>query len=92
MKEEIDAMIAQYGQENAPPPWATFTIANDIKEGNMHVVQKIFEGPFEVRWRFGVTVDLFTDRLHSLTLCIHQRPLRRQSRVSQLSSTPCAGH
>lgn len=92
MKEEIDAMIAQYGQENAPPPWATFTIANDIKEGNMHVVQKIFEGPFEVRWRFGVTVDLFTDRLHSLTSCILQRLLRRQSRVSQLSSTLCTSH
>ena len=48
MKEGIDAMIAQYGQENAPPPWATFTMTNDIKEGNMHVVQKVFEGPFEV--------------------------------------------
>ncbi|KAM0796819.1 glycoside hydrolase [Usnea florida] len=47
MKEGIDAMIAQYGQENAPPPWATFTMTNDIKEGNMHVVQKVFEGPFE---------------------------------------------
>ena len=48
MKEEIDAMIAQYGQDNPPPPWGTFTIPNDIKEGNMHVVQKVFEGPFEV--------------------------------------------
>ena len=67
MKEEIDAMIAQYGQENAPPPWATFTIANDIKEGNMHVVQKVFEGPFEVSWYSSFLVDLFTDRLHSLT-------------------------
>ncbi|KAF6241423.1 hypothetical protein HO173_000133 [Letharia columbiana] len=47
MKEEIDAMIAEYGQENAPPPWATFTVGNDIKEGNMHVVQKVFEGSFE---------------------------------------------
>ena len=52
MKEEIDAMIAQYGQDNPPPPWGTFTIPNDVKEGNMHVVQKVFEGPFEVSWCF----------------------------------------
>ena len=52
MKEEIDAMIAQYGQDNPPPPWGTFTISNDVKEGNMHVVQKVFEGPFEVSWCF----------------------------------------
>ena len=57
MKEEIDAMIAQYGQENAPPPWATFTMANDIKEGNMHVVQKVFEGPFEVSRCFRLVVN-----------------------------------
>ena len=81
MKEEIDALIAQYGQENAPPPWATFTVANDIKEGNMHVVQKVFEGPFEVSWCFGV-VEEFTDRLHSSTSYILQRPLRHLSRVS----------
>ena len=89
MKEEIDAMIAQYGQENAPPPWATFTIANDIKEGNMHVVQKVFEGPFEVSCCFRVVVGLFTDQLHSLTSFILRRPLTLQSRVSQRSSFLC---
>lgn len=88
MKEEIDAMIAQYGQENAPPPWATFTIANDIKEANMHVVQKVFEGSFEVSQCLEV-VDIFTDRLHSLTSYTLQRPPRRQSRVSQLLSSLC---
>lgn len=61
MKEEIDALIAQYGQENPPPPWGTFTIANDIKEGNMHVVQKVFEGAFEVSWCPVVNVVLSTD-------------------------------
>lgn len=92
MKEEIDALIAQYGQENAPPPWATFTVANDIKEGNMHVVQKVFEGPFEVSWCFGVVVEVFTDRLHSSTSYILQRPLRHLSRVSQVSSSLCTSH
>lgn len=92
MKEEVDAMIALYGQENAPPPWATFTIPNNIKEGNMHVVQKVFEGPFEVSWSFDVVVDFFTNRLHSLILYILQLPLRCQSRVSQLSPSRCTSH
>ena len=48
MKEEIDKMVAVYGAENAPPPWSTFTIPNNVQEGNMHVVQKVFEGAFEV--------------------------------------------
>ena len=74
MKEEIDAMIAQYGQENAPPPWATFTIANDIKEGNMHVVQKVFEGSFEVSCWLAVIVELFIDRLRSSISYILQHP------------------
>lgn len=41
-------MIAEYGAEHAPPPWQTFTIPNDIKDGNLHFVQKVFEGAFEV--------------------------------------------
>lgn len=47
LKKEIDAMVAKYGAENAPPPWQTFTITNDIQEGNLHFVQKVFEGEFE---------------------------------------------
>lgn len=57
MKEEIDALIAEHGQENAPPPWTTFTISNNIKEGNMHVVQKVFEGSFEV-WQYSSRCSL----------------------------------
>ncbi|MCJ1462541.1 Processing alpha glucosidase I [Pseudocyphellaria aurata] len=47
LKKEIDAMVAKHGAENAPPPWQTFTIANEIQEGNLHFVQKVFEGAFE---------------------------------------------
>ncbi|KAL9023738.1 MAG: hypothetical protein Q9196_007009, partial [Gyalolechia fulgens] len=46
MKTEIDEMISLYGNENAPPPWQIFTIANNIREGNMHFVQKVFDGAF----------------------------------------------
>lgn len=41
-------MISLYGKENAPPPWQILTIANSVKEGNMHFVQKVFDGAFEV--------------------------------------------
>lgn len=47
MKGEIDGLIAEYGNDNAPPPWALFAIPNKIEDGNTHVVQKIFDGPFE---------------------------------------------
>lgn len=30
-----------------PPPWQTYTIQNKPGPGNMHIVQKTFEGPFE---------------------------------------------
>jgi mannosyl-oligosaccharide glucosidase len=47
MKNEVDNYIAEYGQDNPPPAWQTFTIANDIKDGNFHMVQKVFKGSFE---------------------------------------------
>ena len=47
MKSEVDNYIAEYGQENPPPAWQMFTVANDIKEGNFHMVQKTFLGSFE---------------------------------------------
>lgn len=52
-------MVAKHGAENAPPPWQTFTITNDIQEGNLHYVQKVFEGNFEV----SVFLDDYARRL-----------------------------
>ena len=49
MRGEIDEYLKDYADGNSPPPWQTFTIANDIKEGNNHLIQKVFEGAFEVR-------------------------------------------
>lgn len=53
-------MVAKYGAENAPPPWQTFTITNDIQEGNLHFVQKVFEGEFEVSGCLGDYVQRLT--------------------------------
>ena len=50
MKAEIDAYIEEYGQDNAPPPWSTFTLPNDIQEGDFHMIQKVFDGAFQVKF------------------------------------------
>jgi len=47
MKQEIDAYISEYGENNMPPPWQAFSVPNDIKDGNFHVVQKVLVGAFE---------------------------------------------
>lgn len=47
MKEEIDGLVQQYGQENLPPPWEAFTIKQDPGVGNFHMVQQVFVGAFE---------------------------------------------
>ena len=52
MKSEIDAYISKYGEEGSPPPFQTFTIANEVRDGNVHLFQKVFHGSFEVRRGF----------------------------------------
>ena len=47
MKTWVDSLLERYGQEKMPPPWHIFTINNDIKDGNFHMIQKVFQGPFE---------------------------------------------
>ena len=47
MKDEIDAWVAKNGDTNSPPPWQVFTVANRAGGGNIHMIQKVFEGPFE---------------------------------------------
>jgi mannosyl-oligosaccharide glucosidase len=40
---------SKYPTEDFPPPWQTFTLQNKFGPGNLHMVQKVFEGAFEVR-------------------------------------------
>ncbi|KAF2755559.1 glucosidase I [Pseudovirgaria hyperparasitica] len=49
LKVTVDEIIAQYGEdfEKLPPPPQLYTLTNDIGHGNMHMIQKVFEGPFE---------------------------------------------
>jgi mannosyl-oligosaccharide glucosidase len=47
MKPGLDAAIEKYGTEAPPPPAQLFTLPNIPGEGNIHFVQKVFEGAFE---------------------------------------------
>jgi mannosyl-oligosaccharide glucosidase len=47
MKSQIDELLPKYGEENPPPPAQVYTIQHKTGRGNIHMVQKVFEGPFE---------------------------------------------
>jgi mannosyl-oligosaccharide glucosidase len=47
MKDQIDAYFEKHGEQNPPPPWQVYTITNNPGAGNMHMIQKVFEGDFE---------------------------------------------
>jgi len=47
LKTEVDAYLKDYSPENAPPPWQVYTIPNNPGMGNLHFIQKVFEGSFE---------------------------------------------
>jgi hypothetical protein len=48
MKSEVNEMIQRFGQENPPPPAQVFTVKNAPGDGNIHLIQKVFKGAFEV--------------------------------------------
>lgn len=39
--------MEEYSEQKMPPPWQSYTIQNLPGPGNMHMIQKVFEGPFE---------------------------------------------
>ncbi|KAF3920501.1 hypothetical protein ABW20_dc0107870 [Dactylellina cionopaga] len=47
LKTRFEKIMAHFGAENLPPPWQTMTFPPSYGEGNVHFVQKVFEGPFE---------------------------------------------
>lgn len=49
MKPEVEALVEEFGTDNPPPPAQLFTIKHSPGEGNVHLVQKVFKGPFEVK-------------------------------------------
>lgn len=47
LKQGVDGIIQEFGADNAPPPWQVYQLANQPGKGNVQIVQKVFEGPFE---------------------------------------------
>ncbi|KAI2633854.1 glycoside hydrolase family 63 protein [Xylaria nigripes] len=43
----VDEIVKEYGPESAPPPWQVYQLPNLPNSGNVQIVQKVFEGPFE---------------------------------------------
>ena len=46
MKTTVDAYVEEFTTDKMPPPWQVYTIQNRPGQGNMHIVEKVFEGPF----------------------------------------------
>lgn len=74
LKEEVEAYISKYGQDNIPPPWQVYTLSNEAGIGNLHLIQKVFEGPFEFDVLFSsasaekeVTSEELTQRIKTVT-------------------------
>ncbi|KAF2471180.1 glycoside hydrolase [Lindgomyces ingoldianus] len=47
LKKQIDNLLAMYPEDNPPPPAQIYTIQHAPGQGNLHLVQKVFEGAFE---------------------------------------------
>lgn len=79
MKMSVDGYMEAYGQDNLPPPWQLFTIPNaGVGAGNLHFVQKIFQGAFEVSLHCTSPFQKpKTDGSYSSMLCSHQLPPRK---------------
>ncbi|RMD43454.1 hypothetical protein DV735_g1672, partial [Chaetothyriales sp. CBS 134920] len=68
IKPNFEAYLHEYGQDNMPPPWQAFTISDDPKPGNFHVLQKVLVGNFEFDILFSSGAD---QRLTSTALDAH---------------------
>lgn len=80
LKTSVDGVVEEYGPENAPPPWEVYQVANEPGTGNVQIVQKTFEGPFEFDVLFSsasagpdITSDDLTREIQSTTESFHER-------------------
>ncbi|KAI1648099.1 glycoside hydrolase family 63 protein [Daldinia loculata] len=80
LKAGVDEIIQEYGAENAPPPWQVYQLSNKPNPGNFHLVQKVFEGPFEFDILFSsgsagkdITSEDLTREIKSTTESFNER-------------------
>ncbi|KAI9831970.1 MAG: Processing alpha glucosidase I [Phylliscum demangeonii] len=80
MKDTIDGYLKQFSPETVPPPWQLFTIPHAPGQGNFHLIQKTFEGPFEFDVLFSsasaperVTSEILSKAIQAATASFSQR-------------------
>ncbi|KAL8400611.1 hypothetical protein RB594_000856 [Gaeumannomyces avenae] len=47
MKDHVDRVSSQFDPQTPPAPWDVYALPHKAGAGNAHIVQKVFEGPFE---------------------------------------------
>ncbi|KAI5820097.1 glycoside hydrolase [Pyronema omphalodes] len=47
LREKFQSLQAKYANDNHPPAWQTFVVKPEFGPGNLHFIQKVFEGSFE---------------------------------------------
>ncbi|CBX98860.1 hypothetical protein LEMA_P080990.1 [Plenodomus lingam JN3] len=80
IKGQIDQLVLKYDENDPPPPAQVYTIQHQPSTGNMHVVQKVFEGPFEFDIIFSsgsaptkITSEDLTEQIGSVTSTFSSR-------------------
>jgi len=49
LKQSFDEYSKLYGEDQTLPPYQAYTFpTTEPRPGNMHFIQKVFEGPFQV--------------------------------------------
>ncbi|KAK6354147.1 Processing alpha glucosidase I [Orbilia blumenaviensis] len=80
LKGRFDKLLQKFGAENLPPPWQALTLPPNYGEGNVHLVQKVFEGAFEFDILFSsdsapkpMTSKLLTEKIQENTESFNTR-------------------
>jgi hypothetical protein len=74
ISEQAKKLLEVWGQENAPPPAHIYSLDN-IQGGGLHVIQKTFQGNFEVlplithliSVRYPLQLQILTQENHTST-------------------------
>lgn len=78
-KQTVDELMKEYTQENMAPPWQAFTLQNDIRPGNMHMIQKVLVGDFQFDILFKsasgpeVTQDILTRAISTISKSFQEK-------------------
>ncbi|KAF3173773.1 Processing alpha glucosidase I [Orbilia oligospora] len=84
LKSRFDKLMEKFGAENLPPSWQALTFspkyAEEGKEGNVHLVQRVYEGAFEFDILFSsdsaakpMTSKLLTEKIQENTESFNTR-------------------